>query len=143
MEIKMLDNKDNAISQNTDASAGISPAVNAVEEPRIPPHRQYLARLSSFNRKYWIITAIDIAIALAAVALAIFNSLIFGIVLAIFCAVFYWRLVTDEAFNTLIPRNVRLSEAPSHGKPVMYYDRGSRGSKCYEELAKYIIAANA
>jgi len=48
-----------------------------------------------------------------------------------------------QVFPTVVPRNVRLSEAPSHGKPVMYYDRGSKGSRCYEELAKYIIAANA
>ena len=40
----------------------------------------------------------------------------------------------------VIPRNVRLSEAPSHGKPVMSYDRSSKGAKCYDQLAEYVIA---
>ena len=40
----------------------------------------------------------------------------------------------------VIPRNVRLSEAPSHGKPVLAYDRASKGAKCYDQLAEYVIA---
>lgn len=44
-----------------------------------------------------------------------------------------------QVFPVVIPRNVRLSEAPSHGVPVMYYDRGSKGAKCYEKLAECII----
>lgn len=46
----------------------------------------------------------------------------------------------DEVFKTVIPRNVRLAEAPSHGKPVLLYDVKSRGAECYLELAKEIIA---
>ena len=38
----------------------------------------------------------------------------------------------DKVFETKIPRNVRLSEAPSHGKPIMYYDRSSKGAESYE-----------
>ena len=38
----------------------------------------------------------------------------------------------DKIFQTKVPRNVRISEAPSHGKPVMYYDKGSKGSEAYE-----------
>ena len=38
----------------------------------------------------------------------------------------------DKIFKTKVPRNVRISEAPSHGKPVMYYDKGSKGSEAYE-----------
>lgn len=38
----------------------------------------------------------------------------------------------DKVFETKIPRNVRLSEAPSHGKPIMYYDRSSKGAEAYE-----------
>lgn len=44
-----------------------------------------------------------------------------------------------EVFETVIPRNVRLSEAPSHGKPVIYYDIGSRGSASYLQLAREMI----
>lgn len=44
-----------------------------------------------------------------------------------------------EVFETVIPRNVRLSEAPSHGKPVIYYDIGSRGSASYLQLARELI----
>lgn len=45
----------------------------------------------------------------------------------------------DLVYETIIPRNVRLAEAPSYGKPVMYYDKSSTGSKAYMELAKEII----
>lgn len=46
----------------------------------------------------------------------------------------------DEVFKTVIPRNVRLAEAPSHGKPVLLYDVKSKGAECYLQLAKEIIA---
>ena len=45
----------------------------------------------------------------------------------------------DKIFNTKIPRNVRLSEAPSFGKPVMYYDKSSKGALFYELLGKEIL----
>jgi len=45
----------------------------------------------------------------------------------------------DSAFETVIPRNVRLSEAPSHGKPIMLYDIASRGALSYLELAKELL----
>jgi len=45
----------------------------------------------------------------------------------------------SETFTTVIPRNVRLSEAPSHGKPVIFYDITSRGTAAYLELAREII----
>ena len=48
----------------------------------------------------------------------------------------------QKVYNVSIPRNVRLSEAPSHGKPVIEYDRLSRGSVAYLELAKEIIRRN-
>ena len=44
-----------------------------------------------------------------------------------------------ETFSTVIPRNVRLSEAPSHGRPIMFYDIASRGAASYLELAKEIL----
>lgn len=45
----------------------------------------------------------------------------------------------DEIFRTIIPRNVRLAEAPSHGKPILLYDPGSKGSEAYIQLAKEIL----
>ncbi len=45
-----------------------------------------------------------------------------------------------KVFSTIIPRNVRLSEAPSHGKPVSLYDPKSRGAEVYHELAKEVIS---
>ncbi|ALM72401.1 cobyric acid synthase CobQ [Vibrio vulnificus] len=41
----------------------------------------------------------------------------------------------SKVYRTVIPRNVRLAEAPSHGKPAMYYDKHSAGSKAYLALA--------
>ncbi len=45
-----------------------------------------------------------------------------------------------QVFKTVIPRNVRLSEAPSHGKPIILYDIASRGAAAYLDLASEIIA---
>ncbi|MCC6737310.1 MAG: ParA family protein [Bauldia sp.] len=45
----------------------------------------------------------------------------------------------DKVYETVIPRNVRISEAPSHGKPVMLYDFHSSGSQAYLRLAREII----
>ena len=45
----------------------------------------------------------------------------------------------DMVYSTVIPRNVRISEAPSHGKPVLIYDVGCSGSKAYIDLAKEVI----
>jgi len=45
----------------------------------------------------------------------------------------------DKVYRTVIPRNVRLAEAPSHGKPAMYYDKYSNGAKAYLALAGEII----
>ncbi|OLN22324.1 sporulation initiation inhibitor Soj [Domibacillus antri] len=46
----------------------------------------------------------------------------------------------DKVYQTVIPRNVRLSEAPSHGKPVMLYDARSRGAEVYLDFAKEVAA---
>jgi chromosome partitioning protein len=42
-------------------------------------------------------------------------------------------------FKTLIPRSVRIAEAPSHGKPVTVYDPSGRGSEAYRQLAKEVL----
>lgn len=47
----------------------------------------------------------------------------------------------DRVFSTIIPRNVRLSEAPSYGQPVLLYDISSRGASAYMDLAREIIAS--
>lgn len=48
----------------------------------------------------------------------------------------------NKVFNTIIPRNVTLGEAPSHGKPVILYDIRSRGAQSYLALAKEILNEN-
>jgi chromosome partitioning protein len=45
----------------------------------------------------------------------------------------------DKLFETIIPRNIRLAEAPSYGKPISHYDRFSKGAKHYKKLAKEVI----
>lgn len=45
-----------------------------------------------------------------------------------------------QVFNTVIPRNVRLAEAPSYGKPILFYDISSKGAEAYIQLAKEVIA---
>lgn len=46
----------------------------------------------------------------------------------------------DKVFTTIVPRNVRLSESPSHGLPALLYDPGSRGASAYAELAREVLA---
>ncbi|RRG08390.1 MAG: ParA family protein [Lactobacillus sp.] len=48
----------------------------------------------------------------------------------------------DQVYDTIIPRNVRLSEAPSHGLPIIDYDPKSKGAEVYRQLAKEVLAAH-
>ena len=48
------------------------------------------------------------------------------------------RVFGDLVFTTVIPRNVRLAEAPSHGKPIIQYDKWSKGARAYKALTKEI-----
>ncbi len=48
------------------------------------------------------------------------------------------KTFADQVFKTVIPRNVRLSEAPSHGKPILLYDVASKGCQSYLELAREV-----
>lgn len=50
------------------------------------------------------------------------------------------RFFSQRVYDTVIPRNVRLSEAPSFGRPVLIYDRSCAGAVGYEKLAKEVIA---
>jgi chromosome partitioning protein len=52
------------------------------------------------------------------------------------------KFFKGKVYNIVIPRNVRISEAPSHGIPVLVYDRASRGSVTYIELAKEFMRRN-
>jgi chromosome partitioning protein len=52
------------------------------------------------------------------------------------------RHLPDKVYNTVIPRSVRLSEAPSHGLPGVVYDRVNKGSKAYMALAAEFLAKN-
>ncbi len=76
------------------------------------------------------------------------NLNIFGIVLTMFdkrsslcsqVAADVRLHLKDKVFKTVIPRNIKVSEAPSHGKPVLLYDVGCIGSQAYMELAKEIL----
>ena len=48
----------------------------------------------------------------------------------------------DKVYKTVIPRNVKLSEAPSYGMPICMYDARSKGSRCYDKFAKEFIKKN-
>lgn len=48
----------------------------------------------------------------------------------------------DKVYKTVIPRNVKLSEAPSYGMPICMYDARSKGSRCYDKFAKEFLKKN-
>ena len=48
----------------------------------------------------------------------------------------------DRVYKTVIPRNVRLSEAPSYGMPISVYDPKSKGAKSYEKFVKELLKMN-
>jgi len=50
-----------------------------------------------------------------------------------------YKFFPDKIFRTVIPRNVRLTEAPSHGKSIAHYDRDSKGARAYEKLAREVM----
>lgn len=52
------------------------------------------------------------------------------------------KFFADKIFKTLIPRNIRISEAPSYGMPINYYDKSAKGTLAYRELAEEIIKSN-
>ena len=53
------------------------------------------------------------------------------------------RYFNDKVYRTVIPRNVRVSEAPSYGLPISIFDPHSKGAKSYEKLAKEFIKLNS
>lgn len=49
------------------------------------------------------------------------------------------RVFGGLVYKTVIPRNVRLAEAPSHGKAILYYDKWSKGARAYKQVAKEVL----
>ena len=95
--------------------------------------------------KYPIIRSILLVTVLVLLA----EAVLFGVLLTMFdgrtnfsaqVAEEVRRHFPGKVFAAAIPRNVRLAEAPSHGLPVMAYDRFSRGAAAYEQVAQEIIA---
>ena len=52
------------------------------------------------------------------------------------------RYFNDKVYKTVIPRNIKLSEAPSYGMPITMYDEKSKGARAYEKLAKEVLKNN-
>ena len=52
------------------------------------------------------------------------------------------RYFEDKVYKTVIPRNIKLSEAPSYGMPITVYDPRSKGAKSYEKFVKELMKAN-
>jgi len=52
------------------------------------------------------------------------------------------KFFNKKVFQTAIPRNIRLAEAPSHGEPIMIYDKSSKGAIAYRELAEELLIRN-
>jgi hypothetical protein len=52
------------------------------------------------------------------------------------------KFMKEQVYETTIPRNVRLAEAPSHGKPIASYDKASRGAEAFDRLAREFLKRN-
>jgi len=79
------------------------------------------------------------------------NLIVEGVVLTMFdartnlsteVAIEVEKYFGNKVFQTIIPRNIRLSEAPSHGLPITLYDKDSRGAETYKKLALELLALN-
>jgi chromosome partitioning protein len=53
------------------------------------------------------------------------------------------KILKDKVYETVIPRNIRLAEAPSFGKPILTYDKSSKGAEAYEKLANEFLARSS
>ena len=53
------------------------------------------------------------------------------------------KFLKDKVYNTIVPRSIRLSEAPGYGEPIMKYDKNSHGALSYDQLAEEFIAHNS
>ena len=52
------------------------------------------------------------------------------------------QFVNHKVYKTTVPRNVRLSEAPSYGQPINFYDPSSKGCEAYMDMAKEFLRNN-
>jgi len=53
------------------------------------------------------------------------------------------KYFSEQLYDTVIPRSIRLSEAPGYGQPIMIYNKDSNGAKAYERLSKELISRNS
>ena len=53
------------------------------------------------------------------------------------------KVLKDKVYNTIVPRSIKLSEAPGYGEPIMNYDKNSQGAIAYKELAEEFISRNS
>ena len=95
---------------------------------------------SNFGGRGWILTIYAFLIFFSASCPAlIFNATVphFDAVLGVDNVKQHLK---QKIYKTIIPRNVRLAEAPSHGLPIILYDPRSAGAESYRKLAKEVIA---
>ena len=52
------------------------------------------------------------------------------------------KYFADKVFRTTVPRSVRISEAPSYGEPIGYYDKSNRGALAYQRVAEELMERN-
>jgi len=118
-------------------------ALVAADAVLIPLHCEYfalegLADLVSTMRR--VRAALNPALDIEGVLLTMFDERTsLGRQVAVDVRTFF----KDKVFRTVIPRNVRLGEAPSHGVPVLLYDAKSRGAEAYLALAREILERTA
>ena len=114
-------------------------AICAADSLLIPVQCEYLALegLSDLMRTLKILRrSFNHGLEIEAVVLTMFDS---RTNLSYQVAAEVKKYFNDKVCRTAIPRNVRLSEAPSHGKPVLVYDSASRGARAYRDLSEEIL----
>ena len=52
------------------------------------------------------------------------------------------KYFADKVFRSTVPRSVRISEAPSYGEPICYYDKANRGTLAYQRVAEELLERN-
>ena len=117
-------------------------ALCAADSALVPVQSEYFALEGLSDLMYTIRAvrrALNPQLELEGVLLTMFDS---RTNLAVQVAEEVKRFFPGKVYSTVIPRNVRLSEAPSHGKPICAYDRASRGCEAYAALAEEFLRKN-
>ena len=121
------------------SGTGKTTIANIIAQRTNRPLHRLNATTASISDIKDIIADIGTLLALEGVLLTMFDS---RTNLAIQVAEEVKRFFPGKVYATVIPRNVRLSEAPSHGKPITAYDRTSRGAEAYTALAEEFLRKN-